>query len=60
MIVIVTSAFGSLEVPVIVGVVSFVLSGASTLIVGDVVSILPGSVAVALLPALSDTEASAV
>ena len=43
-----------------VGVLSLVKSGASTVIVGAVVSTVPGSVAVALLPVLSLTVAFAV
>ncbi|MEI8648195.1 hypothetical protein P4S73_10180 [Paraglaciecola sp. Hal342] len=53
-----TVAFsGSLVLPVIVGVASLLLSGATILNVGAWVSILPVSVSVVLLPAASATEA---
>ena len=44
---------GSSVVPVIVGVASLLLSGASTVRLGATVSILPVSLSVVLLPAVS-------
>ena len=51
---------GASVVPVMVGVLSLLLSGASTVMLGATVSIEPGSVAVASLPAGSCTVATAV
>ena len=53
-----TEPAGASVVPVMVGVVSLLLSGASTVITGAVVSISPLSLAVPSLPAGSFTEAS--
>ncbi len=49
---------GASVVPVIVGVVSLEIAGASTVMLGAVVSMVPLSVALPVLPAASVTSAS--